>query len=358
MIYYLLAGIIGINSFKFEKKINTNVRKKFYFCILWVIYGLRAVTVGADNMNYYKFFNNKHMVSNILHNYMEPGYVALNCIVHILFNNYVIFQFIIGWIFLAAIFYFIDKMAINFDYTLFMFIGIGMFFLGMNQVRESVAAVLVLDAYIMFKEKKMKRFFLFFCIAVLFHYSVLICILPFIIMYIVKSMKLSERRVAYLILIFSFFVFGFIDFFLIKLSSIPVYGDYYRAYVALGYIKKGHYNYLLFFGLLFFISELIEYKNKCAPDYGIIIWASIGLACAIISIKFNMIQRVFHYFQPFLALYASNDVEKIKSGKWRFLVRIIFNLLFLGFMYIYLYLSENGHGRDGVIPYELWGNVR
>ena len=76
-----------------------------------------------------------------------------------------------------------------------------------------------------------------------------------------------------------------------------------------------------------------------------------GLFLEFISMNNHMVARFAKYFSFYLTIYIPNTIEQDCNCKSRSKWYLLFLIVLPIFMLIWLRFSENGMGRDGVIPY-------
>lgn len=168
---FFIASMLEVGGLKKSQSIG------LFYClavILTLFVGLRYHT-GADWSGYIKIFN-KSLSANS--NYMgyEPGYIVLNKLFKVIFNNYYVLQFACSLFFIFAVSRFYRKET-NFPITaLLILVCLLLFEIFMAQVRQSIAvAIIILGANYIF-DRKILHFLCIVFIASLFHISAIVAI--------------------------------------------------------------------------------------------------------------------------------------------------------------------------------------
>lgn len=200
MIYFLnLFTICLLFCIKniFNKKII------FYFLILIFMTLLpvfRSENVGTDTYNYILIFEKVKLLSfyELFDSDIDKGYLFLNYIVSIFFNNYQSFFFIFYFI---VFFNYLKSFNDNSKYVLLsmlVFLCMESYFATFNIMRQMLAISICLLSIKSVFEKKLSNFILLVCFAALFHVTAFI----FIFIYFVYKYK---KYINY----FLFFIFYF-----------------------------------------------------------------------------------------------------------------------------------------------------
>lgn len=359
-----------------ESKKNVNLRWSFvilFVCIL--LQGLRATSVGGDLAdNYVRVFHECGELSwsqifNFSSGY-EIGYVIINKIIYLIFgpNDFGMrmLLFAIAVIFNISFYVLIRKCSSNPLYSVFLFVGFGVFNISMNNLRSTLALSLIYLAILFAAEKRILKTLFFIAVASLFH-TTAICFILFVISLLIKNRKIL---IAYYALMAGAFIIGYSVFGGVIEQYFPKYSYYLSA-------TDGGDNYLLFLIVILFfvliipvrgfydsskevlISETFYCKetglDKDFADFFLedtkqIVFLKVfccGVILQLISLRASFFVRAvnYHLIGAILLLPNINGNSKLKNGMGLFTVFI--GMLFIVF-YIIMILIGNG---TRTIPY-------
>lgn len=365
MVDFYFIWLMGIIFFGFLLSIRRKSSGRIVFLVTFLvfytfIYTYRDISVGFDYSNYlkvYQIFEFENIADAFKKtSYMEPGYLILNVIAATLHLSEVQFQAFLAVIFSFLIFKYAIHEKKHIMMLIFSLYCIGFFFNTMNQVRSSLAAAMCMVAMTYAWDRQTKRAYLLVALACSIHTS---AVLGFIIIYIIKKNIVPTIKSICVCIISTLVMEKFLDkiiFFL--LHFFPRYKGYFEEDKVDIFIKSGNPTYvMLFFVILIFaLLQKKEFDLKqsdiTAVKYNSLIWcAVIGMMISILVVSLSMIQRFMTLFLFSMPLLISISLRSIKNVKNRLWWGLIIALALVGYCFVYLYLSENGMGRDGVVPY-------
>lgn len=331
--FCLLWGILLLLSAKKKSQ------SLYFFTIFFlsILIGFRGLEVGPDTLTYETIFEN--IGEHNIYTYPEPGWVIFNLIIFKIGGSF----HLMLWLSAILILYYISKSiqrySPNILLSIFLLYSLYFVFYSMNIVRQIVAVSIVLYAYTKLIERKNKLFFIYICLAALFHYT---AIITFSIWWI-KNIKFSKFKV-YLGLLISF-IGGFI---VISSSILSMILGPYAHYLTSE--KNGYRTSIIIpFLLSCFLSVLCLFiyntsKNKVKES----LWMNIYIWGVIINnllLYLFLGTRVVMYFSItqiiLLPMYLYNNTFKQKI----FPVFII--ICYTSALFFMLLLS----GSVGVYPY-------
>lgn len=366
LFYYILLFIITTIGIISEKKGNKgkNIFIIFIFNILLFLYTVRNKTVGWDTIPYIQYFYNAKD-DTIFGSYMEPGWVFLMKSIYKISNQYSVMFFVCGLIGMTVFFYTIKKMSVNPIYSIVLYYMFGNWFALMNQTRTQISVgICMLSFYYLFQKKYLKSFIIVL-IAFFIHQSALIFI-PFILFDI--FIKKYSWKVDLIIGTGTLFLF---------ILYTPVYKFvtkyYYVTYTTtnslIKHTKEGNLKIFFAFLLIYILLRYVDlhtYKkidiNSTKKNFNIVnqrmkklLYTAIlfSLGIQFISKHNAMIARFSNYFSIYFVVLIPFTFRQISNKRVRKQYMILIYIFLLLYMAVYLKFSENGFGRDGVIPYLL-----
>lgn len=322
-IYFIMIFLWGIGYCLLSKK-------KAYFIyasiLLTLVMGLKKYTVGADWTQYLYVYRNviPSLALEDIVSSGRTGFYGMACILH-KFNvsdqNYI---FIIGLILSVGFIYFFYQYSDNLFLTLYLHVTIGMFTMSMSGVRQSIAVVIVLLAFIYIERKKYLISVLLVLAAASFHVSavaffiVYLCVwneVDFkrgVLLWAIVASSLAYRKL--LVPILSFFTPAE------YLSRISLLSDAYPINPMLVVIALAIPLACLLCRR--FLGEKARSKNKTTFSVFYIL-ACVNAFCTIMSLNSNLLGRIGFYFQSFSIVLISNTVCGIKVKKNRIIAYIV-----------------------------------
>ena len=301
--YFLLKTLFRVKNA--DQKVVTLV------CIQSVlIMGFRGFGIGTDTINYSWIFDSCGALSfsELFGYYIEPGYSFLNKLVFVLTGSYRVLLIVNAIIIMWGIRNVILKLSVNKIMSIYLFIAIGYFCSAMNVMRQYIAVVFVLNAFIAVLHNQKKWKILLNCmLAMLFHTSAILMIAVIIGYYILYNDKIKN---GFGLRALACGVGAVLLLFLDKIISLIPFVNY--DYLATG----GGYKYSIFnFSFLLKIICIVmcfiilkiskdkidkqELKTLRFCNYLMIVSCFINFA----SINFNMFTRFNLYFTIMLIIF-------------------------------------------------------
>lgn len=354
-------SIVRINGFR--KEINIFVASSFF--ILLFLYSMRGDSVGWDTRNYFMYFNNLDTFG--YNSFLEKGWVFLMNIIHRISTHHIFYNLIIGLIGISSFYVAISKLSKNISLSIILYIMQGLWFNLMNQQRNAMAACICMIGFYFLINRKYIKAGLFNLVAFLIHDSALVFSL--FILFDMLMGRLGKK---------SYIIFGAGAVF-VTLFYQPIYSFlvalFYPSYTtearliketAGGNLKMMSF-YLVILIIIYYINSVegisgflsareqnIAFIDRVfikREEYLLYLAMMFSLFFQFISINNTMIARFSNYFSVYLTVLIPNSLFRIKSKKIKLQYTILILMLYFVYMLIYLKFSENGFGRDKVIPY-------
>lgn len=308
--------------------------------ILFVISSLRDITVGSDLVNYISYFKiisnlNFSELSNIK---LEYGYVLFNKIISVIFNNERFFIISVSFFIIILFSKFIYDNSKNPWLSFFLFITLMYYALTLNQIRQMMAAAIVLFNINSVKDKKKVKFFSSVLIATLFHKTAIV----YIILYFIKNIKIDYKYIlGMFILSIGVFLFG--DRMVINLMQLI---NKYQIY-SNNVISNDGTGMLILLIIITFLGWIFyEDDDKRKSIYFHIMFVSILIQ--IISLKFSILNRITNYFSIIMIILIPNVIKSRTEIYMRCIGTIILCIITSVFFIYSLKLDFNG-----IVPYSI-----
>lgn len=358
MFFYTLQLIEFWVMEKIGKKIRINGVPIYIFpifAILLLLFSFRSITVGFDTYAYIDEFY-KIDTHGILRYYLEPGWQLLNKAVYFLMPSHEIMYLVVGAIALLCFLGVAHKLSKNEACSIFVYYMLGFYFNLMNQTRNALAySICMVSFYFLYKKKILKSI----CVAVvacMFHKSAIIFV-GFILLDV-----LIKNRAKYVYGIMGVVAVVFFMNYDTIFSFVTRY--YYKAYAEtsrLHHVDGGNLKFFFAYTIILLMCAYFDrLRDRSETDVSsedarlrelLFLVTGFGVALELLSLKNNMIQRFAHYFEIYFTLLIPNTLYNLRKGATSKYYKIICYTLLLAFMVIYLSFSENGLGKDGVVPY-------
>lgn len=349
LIVYIIAIAILLNS------INLKNKKGIYlfmvFSILIILASLRDKTIGNDTHVYMNLFTK---LQNIKLEYYsdryEIGYLFLNKFVGIFSKNPQSILVTTSIIILSSYSRFIKRYSKNVYVSTILFFLLGYFGSSMNTLRHQLAIVILFFSYKYIREKKFMKFILVVIMASLFHNTAIIFLIAYPVSKLKVNLKVIVCFMAMTVLVYTLFA----PIFKSLLSKMEKYSYYLNSVYLNGEVRLATIiNILISLSIILFGLILIK-RNKVKLDNDIRIMTMFlitGISISIISLKFNLLDRVAEYFQIFSIIYLPNVINLIKVRERRYIYIILIIVLFLLYSLSIQYFRPDW---NRIFPYKIY----
>lgn len=340
----IFGYILNLNREYFCAKRTVYVM--FFFSCMFLIATLRAETVAADTSAYISIFRNIRstpwkLLGDIFQ--YEKGYVVLNKIVSVLFSERVLLMLVSGVIYFGCAFVFL-KESKNVYLSTILFMGFNHFFTSMSSLRQYIALIFLLLAYISFYNRRTIKSFFFMFLAFEFHQTSIIFSLCIIALMILGTCK---KSLCGILLLESIIIFFYRPILLIFVKIFPKYSYYLTPYMfdnetGIGEIRLC----FIILEILLIVLVLIKKELRTKKNIILSVLLSCGVSIGILQKNIPYIWRLTIYFDFILLLLIPEIIEG--SKKHKIILYSIVNVLSISY-FIYLL-----HNNLGVIPYKIY----
>ncbi|CAG9355494.1 EpsG family protein [Clostridium perfringens] len=353
--YFLIILIIGLALIIFQNNIkNTknNLLKKLYiipvFSFLAFISMFRASFIGNDTIQYLNIFENLkfYEIKDFKGRY-ELGYIFLNKLILNISDNSQLILIITSFFIIFSYSRFIYKYSNNIWLSMLLYFCLGYFGNSMNIIRQEMAIAILFFAYDFLIRRKFLKFVVIVFIASLFHQLSII----FIIAYPISKLKLNFNTI---LVFLSVTILGVLLFnpILSMLMKFTKYNYYLDSVYLDGEIRLASVlNIMILIITLIFGLIINKYYNVYKFDNCVRImtlFLLMGTVISIISLRFNLLDRVANYFSVFIIIYLPNIVDKIKNKWISSLFIVIITTLFVAYFLTVQYLKPDW---NSIYPY-------
>lgn len=253
--YFLLLSFVLFWILLEQKALN---RKSFWmsFVALSLFAGIRSYRVGTDSGNYTRDFRTSLDIYNFeFREFVEFGYQLLNYTLLRLTNEYFWLFFITALIVVYCYLTIIRKYSVNYWFSVFLFITLGVYTFFFNGLRQGLAMAIFALALPYLLEKRLVPYLIICFLASLFHNTALFMI-PF---YFLVNLRIKPIYKILATFLGSLFVSRFL------INYISASNDRYEGYGTLdqeggGYLTLGFYTILLF--MIYVVSRIYKIRDK------------------------------------------------------------------------------------------------
>lgn len=320
---------------------NSNWYFVFTAVLLWLLIGLRDISVGTDTFGYVGEFTSIAKLSSFLMwkhalMYKEPLYILITWIISRISTNYTLYLLFWALIPSASLYItfrraFDDRVECLISILVFFLLGLFAFYVA--GIRQTAAISIILLSFKSISEKKLIHFLLYVLVASLFHNSAIIFIIAFPVWFI-------RFRWWYL------FILGALLYFVsfVALDSIFVFteyffGDRFENY-SMGYESTQSNSALIMQFILFGIC-VVKAKTLIKKDNSnstLILLAFIGVCFQSMAGMLAEISRISFYFCVFDLILVPRALKEFGRSNTRLLIAA-FSVVAL--IYLFFLTSAN-----------------
>lgn len=302
-------------------------RKSFWLPLitLSLFAGIRSYRVGTDSGAYTRDFRISLDIYNFEFNELvEPGYQFLKYALLRLTNDYFWLFFITALIVVYCYLTIIRKHSVNYWFSVFLFITLGVYTFFFNGLRQGLAMAIFALALPYLLEKRLISYLILCFLASLFHNTALFMI-PF---YFVVNLRIKPIYKIIVTFIGSLFVSSFLIQYLAESN------DRYESYAEAGqegggYLTLGFYVILLI--LIYYVIRIYNIKDKQFMQ--LFSFYAVGVVflipVAILGANPSGPQRLLTYFTWTLALILPVVFKRINNAYVTSMAVTIFTIYFI-----------------------------
>lgn len=363
-VYFLLMILLAIFS---VKRSCNNKKLMLSSLILFSLLGFKDATIGNDTPSYIEFFNRlKYMSSMVDENSrFEKGYQLYNKVIGMLFETPQALFIITAIICIGCICFGIRKNSVNWQYSLFIFVGLRFFYFFLSGLRQSIAVSLVFVAYYFLKKERILPFFAIILLASMFHFSAFI----FILAWPVSKMKLEEFAIVKVLLLVFFIYLFFNPILEIVLRYLPSYYSQYIGTEAASANNLSDFINAVIPCLVIIFAKSVDYTNTasscnlqehnnyskfsfCYLDVDTqILFLIIAAGLSIIATRASILDRMVQYYWIFSIITIPNILFSIEDHRKRTNWYLVISFLVIAYNLIFLILRPEW---NMIIPYRFF----
>lgn len=329
---FLISIIILIlNNIKI-KKIRL-IQSTILFLSLFIVIGMRDVSIGNDTISYVYFYENLNLdyLQGVFNIYYEKGYILLNIIVKFFSSIPQSIIFVTAFLESILITLFLKNNSKNLAFSFYLFVTLLFLMDSMNIIRQVIAVFISINGFKYIKKREFIKYFICIMIAISFHKTAII-MLP---MYWIYGVKFNIKRtlnISFVGILIFLFINRFFNIISIFMNQYSTYqdriGSNKLASVMAFLISLTIFTWGIICNLkLKKIDEENKDYNKVNDYLNYIIL--IALIINFLSIKMNILGRFNLYFEIYYLIYIPNNIFFIKNRKLKIIMVYIVSILTL-----------------------------
>lgn len=256
MLPYFLVLVLVLLWILFEQKVLNRIAFWVPLAILSLFAGMRSYRVGTDSGSYTRNFRSSLDIDSFeLTGSREFGYQLLEYTLLRLNAEYFWLFFLTSAIVVYCYLTVIKKYSVNYIFSVFLFIALGVYTFFFNGLRQGLAMAIFALALPYLLEKRLVLYLIIIAIASLFHSTVLFMI-PF---YFLVNLRIKPIYKILATFVGSLFVSRFL------ITYISSSNERYESYGTLdqdggGYLTLGFYTIILF--IIYVVIRIYKIKNR------------------------------------------------------------------------------------------------
>lgn len=324
MVYTIQLLIIFMNALIcFGGTLKSDHNRKIFmfitFFMLAFVMGFRDTSVGVDTTSYSHYFS---LISQIPINSLfvnidkiglEPGWVIVNKLVSIFFNNYYVLQLCYSIVYCWLSSKFVERISNNLFVGVILYLGIGLYTGSFNVQRQFLAMMLLANGYLDLSENKVKNTFASFIFATLIHRTSIVFLIALFI-YFLRNNKFLMRIMPLALVAVAVSYRRIIS---IAQTYMPYYFNYYNNYKGTQSASGVWIIWIIIIGIA--LACLYGKNSKYNDFKPICIFSLAYVICNIVGLYFNYFERLGWYFMPFIPVLFMEYGDKILASRYRLL---------------------------------------
>lgn len=329
-------------------KQTRNLHFKYIICLILVslffsILGGIRYDVGTDYM--YTYYPNFYKILAGSKEYSEFGFYLINKFIQ-LFTTDVTWLFILtSFLYSILILNVIIKYSKNYFVSMVVLFLSCIYFFSLNNVRQAIAAAILLNGIPYIIEKKFIKFLILILLASIFHYSCVVLI-P---VYFFINFKFIKKN--YMIIILSIILLSKpLSDLLILILSHTKYAYFFNSHYANG---KVTYVNIIYGAILLLISVVILYKRRLTDNFAWLLLCVQFFNFWMYFLSFyipvsEMISRIAYYFWIYQIILIPYLISVKKKNEIKIILFGGYTIIY--FVYFYYYIIMQGYYK--VLPYQ------
>lgn len=353
------------HSFEKSKRYSLLCLELIIILIPSLLGGLRATTVGTDNLNYATVFEyvsshklNEVLTTNIIGAEIEKGFLVLMWMLSKIGNSFFVFAFGTSLITFTLVFKAIKYFRTRLSMTIMVMLYLFLYYCAMyNYVRQGVALAIVFYAYKYVEEKRLNKFLFMVAMASVIHYSAIVSVLIYVVFYFKEKIRFNKYVVLVItgLTVFLFLGPQFMYDILVRVADIGIRSETLLKYSRrFSYISKytiipvhmiRAFPQLLLSSI--FLRKIVS-LDEHMRGYYILCW--IQFVIMILGCAFEPFSRISLYFNYSEFVLLAAIPKSIKRRDYRVMVNLGLAVFCFTYWMIFTVLNYYGFSLP-VYPY-------
>lgn len=344
LLYWGSFTVMLKSLYKNQKKYDNKIYVFLAGGSLFLLMSLRDISVGTDLISYYMEYLKAELYLTLRPT--ELGYSYFNYFFNKIGFNFQLYLSIISAITVFSISKLYLKFSRNIMLSYYLFVTLGLFAMTLTGIRQSLAIMITIFAFMSLMNNKKLSFFFFVFIASLFHNSAI----SFVVIYFIKNIKLTRKKgfLMYFITLTSYFT---LDIFILIVGKISP-ERYLRRYM---FLESNINPLVILIYVLIPLAVLSVWKdsnNDKELDESISIMLIISFLNIIIyflASRIVLFERISFYFMIYNTILIPNAIDTIRSRD----IKLIAKISCIAFPLIMFLISTPG-GSLGIDNYKFF----
>lgn len=311
---------------------------------LFLLMSLRHISVGTDLISYYSEYLNSELYLTLRPS--ELGYSYFNYFFSNIGMNFQLYLSVIALITVGSISKLYLKFSQNIMLSYYLFVTLGLFGMTLTGLRQSLAIIITIFAFISLMENKKLLFFILVFVASLFHNSAI----SFLIVYLLKNIKLTRKKgfIIYFITLASYFG---LDIFILVVEKLSP-EQYLRKYM---FLESNINPLVILVYLLIPLAVLLVWKPTSkdkhfdSPMSAMFMISLMNILIYFLATEVALFERISFYFIIYNTILIPNAIETIRSRD----IKLISKIACIVFPLIMFLISTPG-GSLGIDNYKFF----
>ena len=329
------------------------------FVILFIMSGMRGISVGGDLRNYIPEFETVARTSSIasalMAGYHEPGYVLFLKLLGLISADSRCFLLGTAFCSLIGPFVLFNKYSKDGVTSILLYYAMGYYTNTFNNVRQSLALSIIFLSIPFLVDRKFWKYLIGVVIATSFHYSAIVMLLVYPLsrkILTTKHLLLYAGLGLFVSYFLFYYIFGYVaQYFIFKFDPESIMENN----------SGGGYGLFAFYVLVFIAVSFFYFANRKYWDIKtqltmslIVLFQLLTMVIQLAAPKFHSMMRMAQYlFIPFATIaipYIHGLIKNKFTKQTVYFVAYAYAIYRMTF-YVYSYNPETGSNSQNVIPY-------
>lgn len=333
MIFFILFLYLVLLSVVFLlHPFNKGAYLFLIFVPLTILLSFRSMymPICVDTYNYYELFELSKtldwsdfvLFSSI--NGAETGYLLVNKVFSLFFDDYYYFQVFTSFVFCLNFAFFIYKNLHSPVIGLILFLGLGIYFAAYNVSRQMLAISIFVVLFSVFRKKSFLPILITVFLSMI-HISCLLLFIPILLLYI------PEKFDKFVFILFIFLILIYDTVF----QYIPLVFTKYEGYLTRSNLHNSSIGFSLFIYLTLLVFSILFFfrRDVLRNERLFALLSMFSILCFLGESFLNYLERIALLFVPYVILTIDSYFNKTTS-----LVSMrIFKIIFIVIMFVFIY---------------------